>query len=260
MPDEESVCSSSSRQPPPKLHLDLAHCEYDNASPTSDILLDAVAPRKNIHKPENIVKTEDGMRILCDSPRPEYTASEDHAETLTEDGHFNLSEHDSVESHAQASSRTLTTDHDTSSNNTEPPELPSMAVSNQHEHTKLASSGPTTPQGAPPPYADPARRRTPQERNEEPTRVKPRKAIGNFTLTNTLGAGSMGKVKLAVHNLTDEKVNNVYYISWQLRLFLERKLSKATTSIWIKRIAVERFELSEKQALCFYCTIHILSA
>jgi hypothetical protein len=215
MPDEESVCSSSSRQPPPKLHLDLAHCEYDNASPTSDILLDAVAPRKNIHKPENIVKTEDGMRILCDSPRPEYTASEDHAETLTEDGHFNLSEHDSVESHAQASSRTLTTDHDTSSNNTEPPELPSMAVSNQHEHTKLASSGPTTPQGAPPPYADPARRRTPQERNEEPTRVKPRKAIGNFTLTNTLGAGSMGKVKLAVHNLTDEKVKNVYYCHFQ---------------------------------------------
>ncbi|OZJ03558.1 hypothetical protein BZG36_03105 [Bifiguratus adelaidae] len=38
------------------------------------------------------------------------------------------------------------------------------------------------------------------------TRVKPRKVLGNYTLTKTLGAGSMGKVKLAVHSITGEKL------------------------------------------------------
>lgn len=37
-------------------------------------------------------------------------------------------------------------------------------------------------------------------------KVKPKKVLGNYTLTKTLGAGSMGKVKLAVHSLTGEKV------------------------------------------------------
>lgn len=30
--------------------------------------------------------------------------------------------------------------------------------------------------------------------------------LGDYTLTKTLGAGSMGKVKLAIHNVTEEKV------------------------------------------------------
>lgn len=30
--------------------------------------------------------------------------------------------------------------------------------------------------------------------------------LGDYTLTKTLGAGSMGKVKLAIHNITEEKV------------------------------------------------------
>ncbi|KAI9365664.1 hypothetical protein BD770DRAFT_468500 [Pilaira anomala] len=37
-------------------------------------------------------------------------------------------------------------------------------------------------------------------------RAKPRRVIGNFTLINTLGSGSMGKVRLAVHNITGEKL------------------------------------------------------
>ncbi|KAI9469921.1 MAG: hypothetical protein EXX96DRAFT_532179 [Benjaminiella poitrasii] len=37
-------------------------------------------------------------------------------------------------------------------------------------------------------------------------RVKPRRVIGNYTLINTLGSGSMGKVRLAVHNLTGDKL------------------------------------------------------
>lgn len=36
--------------------------------------------------------------------------------------------------------------------------------------------------------------------------IKPKRVIGNFTLINTLGSGSMGKVRLAVHNITGEKV------------------------------------------------------
>jgi serine/threonine protein kinase len=37
-------------------------------------------------------------------------------------------------------------------------------------------------------------------------RVKPKRIIGNYTLVNTLGSGSMGKVRLAVHNITGDKV------------------------------------------------------
>ena len=41
---------------------------------------------------------------------------------------------------------------------------------------------------------------------------KPRssnRVLGDYTLGKTLGAGSMGKVKLAYHNITSEKVRNV---------------------------------------------------
>jgi serine/threonine protein kinase len=79
---------------------------------------------------------------------------------------------------------------------------PRGQVSSDH-----VSLSPRSLKGAPPPYADQERRRASHERHEETARVKPRKVIGNFTLTNTLGAGSMGKVKLAVHNLTNEKVD-----------------------------------------------------
>lgn len=35
----------------------------------------------------------------------------------------------------------------------------------------------------------------------------PLKSIGNYTFQQTIGKGSMGKVKLAVHNITGEKVS-----------------------------------------------------
>lgn len=46
----------------------------------------------------------------------------------------------------------------------------------------------------------------PRSSTDDQVRVKPRKVLGNYTLTKTLGAGSMGKVKLAVHSITGEKV------------------------------------------------------
>ena len=45
------------------------------------------------------------------------------------------------------------------------------------------------------------------QRSADPT--KPRttnRILGDYTLSKTLGAGSMGKVKLAIHNISGEKV------------------------------------------------------
>lgn len=42
---------------------------------------------------------------------------------------------------------------------------------------------------------------------EDPARVKPRRVLGNYHMSKTLGAGSMGKVKLGVHSRTRDKVN-----------------------------------------------------
>lgn len=41
--------------------------------------------------------------------------------------------------------------------------------------------------------------------------------LGDYTLTKTLGAGSMGKVKLAIHNVTDEKVRAMLHIKQKCR-------------------------------------------
>lgn len=42
--------------------------------------------------------------------------------------------------------------------------------------------------------------------------------LGDYTLTKTLGAGSMGKVKLAIHNVTEEKVCDVFISNMIYRL------------------------------------------
>ncbi|CDH49169.1 camk camkl kin1 protein kinase [Lichtheimia corymbifera JMRC:FSU:9682] len=47
---------------------------------------------------------------------------------------------------------------------------------------------------------------TPSRTTSMKQRPKPRKVIGNYTLVSTLGSGSMGKVKLAMHNITQEKL------------------------------------------------------
>ncbi|KAK3818157.1 MAG: hypothetical protein J3R72DRAFT_460284 [Linnemannia gamsii] len=44
---------------------------------------------------------------------------------------------------------------------------------------------------------------------EDPARVKPRRVLGNYHMSKTLGAGSMGKVKLGVHSRTRDKVNSI---------------------------------------------------
>ncbi|KAI9025086.1 hypothetical protein CLU79DRAFT_746222 [Phycomyces nitens] len=47
---------------------------------------------------------------------------------------------------------------------------------------------------------------TPLKSESSREKPKPRRVIGNFTLVNTLGSGSMGKVRLAVHNITGDKL------------------------------------------------------
>jgi len=38
--------------------------------------------------------------------------------------------------------------------------------------------------------------------------------LGDYTLSKTLGAGSMGKVKLATHNVTGEKVRSAALVTY----------------------------------------------
>jgi hypothetical protein len=49
-----------------------------------------------------------------------------------------------------------------------------------------------------------SQRRKHREEHTKPSRSN--RILGDYTLSKTLGAGSMGKVKLATHNITGEKV------------------------------------------------------
>ncbi|KAG6902713.1 hypothetical protein C0995_012855 [Termitomyces sp. Mi166 len=65
------------------------------------------------------------------------------------------------------------------------------------------SMPPSAPQSSSEPYPDaaPSRRTAPSSRHSRPNRL-----LGDYILSKTLGAGSMGKVKLATHNPTGEKL------------------------------------------------------
>ncbi|KAF8973383.1 hypothetical protein BGZ52_009854, partial [Haplosporangium bisporale] len=58
---------------------------------------------------------------------------------------------------------------------------------------------------APPLPQNPDPSSTPNDGSEDPSRVKPRRVLGNYHMSKTLGAGSMGKVKLGVHSRTRDK-------------------------------------------------------
>lgn len=103
---------------------------------------------------------------------------------------------------------------------TQPPQppprpLPAPTVLLQHRQSRhhhqrpvsmppQAYSLPAQPQPAP--VSDPKHRqhRDSSSITNKPTRGSTR-VLGDYTLTKTLGAGSMGKVKLAIHNITEEK-------------------------------------------------------
>ena len=81
-----------------------------------------------------------------------------------------------------------------------PMSLPPQAFMNTYSGT----SSDRTRQYVEQPHATP-----PKHSQRTPDSAKPRttnRILGDYTLSKTLGAGSMGKVKLAHHNMTGEKV------------------------------------------------------
>lgn len=75
------------------------------------------------------------------------------------------------------------------------------------------------PAATPAPLPDTRDRSQPADENRERRRhrdehgsttgrsSRTNRILGDYTLSKTLGAGSMGKVKLATHNITGEKVS-----------------------------------------------------
>lgn len=69
-----------------------------------------------------------------------------------------------------------------------------------------------------------------RHRDDTPRSSRSNRILGDYTLSKTLGAGSMGKVKLATHNVTGEKVRVMMdegsgfethiYCSWRSKFFL----------------------------------------
>lgn len=56
-------------------------------------------------------------------------------------------------------------------------------------------------------------KRTRDRDGQQSTRSRTNRLLGDYTLSKTLGAGSMGKVKLATHNVTGEKVCLARFLS-----------------------------------------------
>lgn len=60
---------------------------------------------------------------------------------------------------------------------------------------------------APPSNSSQSKRTRDRDREaSQSSRARTNRLLGDYTLSKTLGAGSMGKVKLATHNITGEKV------------------------------------------------------
>ena len=58
-----------------------------------------------------------------------------------------------------------------------------------------------------------AQRRKHREEHSSSKPSRSNRILGDYTLSKTLGAGSMGKVKLATHNITGEKVCGSFALS-----------------------------------------------
>jgi hypothetical protein len=74
------------------------------------------------------------------------------------------------------------------------------------------------------------------QRGLEPTKQRTtNRILGDYTLSKTLGAGSMGKVKLAHHNVTGEKVRITFPLSFfQARAMQERIFFPLALSLGFK--------------------------
>ncbi|CAG8554745.1 7095_t:CDS:2, partial [Acaulospora morrowiae] len=144
--------------------------QYHPAS--EDPEADAVTPR--LTKERNMLQVEqNGPTILCDSPvPPELPAYAPKDTQQCEESVKETIASRETARHHQQTTNARTTNIKTSDTNAE---------TTKSNNTSSDSSN-------------------------QQLRVKPKKVLGNYTLTKTLGAGSMGKVKLAIHSFTNEKL------------------------------------------------------
>jgi hypothetical protein len=98
-------------------------------------------------------------------------------------------------------------------------------------HLAAAGAGPSTVTGSSSDKERPADDTLHAKRRDGNTKGRSsHKILGDYTLSKTLGAGSMGKVKLAVHNVTGEKVGVVVGIIKKIVFSIKKRHSLLSKS------------------------------
>lgn len=86
------------------------------------------------------------------------------------------------------------------------------------------------------------------------TKRSSNRILGDYTLSKTLGAGSMGKVKLGTHNITGEKVRRypsiTAYSCAYLRFSLPSRFFPASTLGSTSTVRAQRLRLSRLRRMC----------
>lgn len=148
-----------------------------------------------------------------------HRSSQDHEDNVTTNTHDTVGLLSPPPPYEEANARNDQTDRNSSL-------APSSSKDSENEamrrHSSSTEQGSSSSEGIndsifnpqPPPVrttsaSKPDSSRHAASRQIQKARVKPRRVIGNYSLTTTLGSGAMGKVKLAVHNITHEKVGEL---------------------------------------------------
>ncbi|KAI8969253.1 hypothetical protein BDF20DRAFT_839190 [Mycotypha africana] len=127
---------------------------------------------------DHLVTCPDGTQILCDSPdpstdlRPPSYAEKDEASRSTSDQQVVLSTQPSKQKDDEGNNGSDSTDM-------------KKAVKRDKSSTVASTS---------------------RTKHKKSVTTKPRRIIGNYTLVSTIGSGSMGKVRLAIHNHNGNKL------------------------------------------------------
>ena len=87
-----------------------------------------------------------------------------------------------------------------------------------------ADSRPAAPPGDPPPH----RKHRDSAHTSSTRSGRSNRILGDYTVGKTLGAGSMGKVKLAVHNVSGEKVRLLFLFPFLASQFSSSLLSRSS--------------------------------
>lgn len=149
-------------------------------TPRSSLDSNSLRSKMNNH----IVQGPDGNTILCDSPQsshlPYYTGPDQSVTSTTK---------------VAASA-------------------PSACVREKQESSRQQDNSEERHNSETPTIAQPSPRKPSPSSSNHPQvqthrsvrRVKPLRVIGNYSLVSTLGSGSMGKVRLAINEINQDKV------------------------------------------------------